>query len=216
MGKIRVLVAEDYPIFREGLCRILDDEKDIKVVAKPANSGEAVRLAGELMPDVAIIDADATGFNGIEFGKQIKKSSPKTAILVISSCDWESHILTSVRIGATGYLLKHTSITELINAVRSLYAGEVVFDKKVANHILRRLDKLRGRPKRGYEDLRNREIEVLRLAATGKHNREIASMLSIGERTVQTHLVNIFRKLGVSSRTEAAVHALKEGLLNEV
>jgi DNA-binding NarL/FixJ family response regulator len=213
MEKIRVLIADDHPAFREGLCRLLEDEKDLECVAKPSDGEEAVRLAKELQPDVAIIDVAMPKLNGIEAAKQIKAACPTIAILMVSAFSYESYMLASLRVGAAGYLLKSAPLRELINAIHSVHAGEGVFDLKVASKILRRLATERGEERKGLEELQRRELEVLKLAAKGMSNKEIAGKLVISERTVQTHLVNIFRKLEVGSRTEAVLHALKEGWL---
>jgi len=213
MEKIKVLVADDHPVFREGLCQLLEHEEDLECVAKPADGEEAVRLAKELLPDVAIIDIAMPKLNGIEAVKQIKAAHPATAILIVSAFSYESYILASLRAGAAGYLLKSTSLRELTNAIRSVHAGEAVFDFRATSKILRRLADDKGEERRNLEELYPRELEVLRLAGKGLSNKEIARELVISERTVQTHLVNIFRKLDVGSRTEAVLHALKEGWL---
>jgi DNA-binding NarL/FixJ family response regulator len=213
MEKIKVLVADKHPIFREGLCRLLEDENDLEAVGKAADGAEAVRLAKELLPDVAIIDVAMPGINGIEAATQIRATSPGTAILMMSAYGYESYMLASLRAGAAGYLLKNIPLRDLINAIRLVHAGEGVFDLKAASRILSRVAGDKGEEKRDLEGLRRRELEVLRLVAKGLGNKEIAAQLVISERTVQTHLVNIFRKLGVSSRTAAVFTALKEGWL---
>lgn len=213
MSKIGVLVIEHYPIFREGLCRLLSDQEDIEVIASTDNGEEAVNISKQLTPHVAIVDADMPHFNSVKVAKGIKEGSPKTAILMLSSQGWESSVLASVRAGVAGYLLKEVSSAELINAIRSIHAGEIVFDMKAARPILRRIGSEKKEGVKGYEELNHREVEVIRLVAQGIHNREISKTLYISERTVQTHLINIYRKLGVNTRTEAAIHALKEGFL---
>jgi len=207
------LIADNHPAFREGLCQLLEGEEDLKCIAKPEDGEEAVRLAKELAPDVAIIDVAMPKLNGIEAAKQIKVACPNTAILMVSAFGYESYVLASLRAGAAGYLLKSAPLRELTNAVHSVQAGEGVFDLKAASKILQRLSAEKGEEKRSPEELHRRELQVLKLAAKGISNKQIASKLSISERTVQTHLVNIFRKLGVGSRTEAVLHALKEGWL---
>jgi len=213
MEKIRVLIADDHPAFREGLCQLIEHEEDLECVAKPADGEEAVRLAIELLPDVAIIDIAMPKLNGIEAAGQIKAARPAIAILMVSAFGYESYILASLRAGAAGYLLKNAPLRELTNAIRSVHAGEAVFDLKAASKILRRLADDKGEKRGGLEELQPRELEVLRLAGKGMSNKEIAGELVLSERTVQTHLVNIFRKLGVGSRTEAVLHALREGWL---
>ena len=213
MEKIRVLIADDHPAFREGLCQLIEHEEDLECVAKPADGEEAVRLAIELLPDVAIIDIAMPGLNGIEAARQIKAARPAIAILMVSAFGYESYVLASLRAGAAGYLLKNTPLRELTNAIRSVHASEAVFDLKAASKILSRLADDKGEKRGGLEELQPRELEVLRLAGKGMSNKEIAGELVLSERTVQTHLVNIFRKLGVGSRTEAVLHALREGWL---
>ena len=214
MGKIRVLVADDHPIFLEGLCRLLENEKDFEVVAKVADGEESVKLSKELMPDVALIDVAMPGINGIEAAKQIKAACPDTAILILSAYDYESYILTSLKTGIAGYLMKGTAPREVINAVRSVHAGEAVYDLKTAGKVLQQLAANQDNGRINFEILHQREVDVLKLAAKGLTNKEIAGMVFISERTVQTHMINIFRKLKVGSRTEAVVYALSIGLLN--
>jgi DNA-binding NarL/FixJ family response regulator len=211
--KIKVLVADDHPVFREGLCRLLEDEKDIEVVAQAADGKEAIKLAKELLPDVAIIDVVMPGVGGIEATRQIKAACPATAILMVSAYAYEAYILASLQAGAAGYLLKNALSSQLVNAIRLVHGGEAVFNFKAISKSMRRIIGDKGELKGSLEGLHRRELEVLKLAAKGLSNKEIAAELFISERTVQTHLVNIFRKLKVGSRTEAVLHALKEGWL---
>jgi len=213
MKKISVLVADDHPTFREGLCHFLESEKDMEVVAKPTDGEETVRLAKELLPDVAIIDVAMPKLNGIEAARQIKTANPTTAILMVSAYAYESYLLASVRVGAAGYLLKNAPVSELISAVRSVRSGEAVFDLKAISKILGRLATEPGAESKGLEGLHDREVEILKIAANGLSNKHIAEKLSISERTVQTHMFHIFKKLGVGSRTEAVLRALREGWL---
>ena len=214
MGKIRILVADDHPIFQEGLCRLLRDEKDLEVVARVADGEESVKLSKELMPDVALLDVAMPKINGIEAAKQIKTACPDTAILILSAYDYEAYILASLKVGIAGYLLKDTAHRNVVNAVRSVYAGEAVYDQKTAGKVLQQLATNKDQGGIGFKILHEREVEVLKLAAQGLTNREIAERVFISERTVQTHMINIFRKLKVGSRTEAVLYALKKGWLN--
>lgn len=213
MEKIKLLVADDHPVFREGLCRLLEDEKDIEVVAKVGSGEEAVRTAIELSPHVAIIDVIMPGIGGFEAAKQIKAASPQIAILMLSAYDYGSYILASLQAGAAGYLMKGSSLGELAEAIRLAHAGVAVFDFRAANKTLGKLLTGEALFKNAAGILHSREVEILKLVAKGMSNKEIARELVISERTVRTHMVNIFRKLGVSSRTEAVLHALKEGWL---
>jgi NarL family two-component system response regulator LiaR len=213
MQRIKVVVADENPIFREGLCRLLEDQNDLEAVGTAADGEEAIRLAKQVLPDVAIIDVAMPRVNGIEAAKHIKAACPGTAILMTSAYRHESYMLSSLRAGATGYLLKNVSLPDLVNAIRLVHAGEGVFDLKVAGKMLSRAAGDKGDEKRNLKGLRHRELEVLRLVAKGLANKEIAAALVVSERTVQTHLVNIFRKLRVTSRTGAVFTALNEGWL---
>jgi len=211
MNKITVMIVDDHPPFSQGLSRLLADEADLEVVANSSDGEEAVRLTTQLHPDVAIIDVAMPKMSGIEVARQIKAICPSTAILMLSAYDYESYLLHSLQAGARGYLLKTSPLRELISAVRLVHSGQVVFTSKAANGFLNRLAIDNGKERLG--GLHNRELQVLRLVAQGKANKEIATELVISDRTVQTHLVAIFRKLGVGSRTEAVARALREGWL---
>ncbi len=209
--KIRVVVVDDHPAYREGLCRLLNEEDDIEVAGMAANASEAIALTKELQPDVVTLDIAMPGLNGIEGAKQVKTSCPKTAILIISAYDYEHYVLTAIRAGVAGYLLKDAPVRDIISAVRLVRNGESVFNFKSASNILQRLS-AKGVGTKAPEELHGRELDVLILVAKGTSNKEIGKQLVISERTVQSHLVNIFRKLGVASRTEAVIKALKLGL----
>ncbi len=170
---------------------------------------EAVKLAKELQPDVVLIDISMPNLDGISAAKQIKTESPKSAVIVLSAFDYDSYILAALQAGAAGYMLKTTPLGELVSAIRLVNKGESVLDVKATSKLVRHLRV--GDNKIAYEQLQSREAEVLNFAARGMSNKEIAKELSISERTVQTHLLNIFRKLGVNSRTQAVLYALKKG-----
>ena len=213
MAKIRLLIADDHPTFRDGLARLLEDEEDLECIAKSGDGVEAVKLAKELRPDVAIVDVSMPNLNGIEATKQIKVACPATAVIMVSAFDYQSYILSSLQAGAAGYVLKDTPLPELISAIRLVHKGGSVLDLKATDKIVRHLATGDGSNKTGLEFLQPREAEIVKLAAKGMSNKEIARELFISERTVQTHLVKVFRKLGVSSRTQAVLHALSRGWL---
>ena len=212
MDKISVLIADDHPAFREGLCRLLSDEEDLEIIAMAADGIETVTLATKMKPDVAVIDVAMPGISGIEAARQIKQDCPSTAVLIVSAYDEEAYVLASMRSGASGYVLKDVPIRELVSAIRMVHLGKGVFDLRPAGNILKQLSDKNGLIN-GVAKLHSRELEVLKLAARGMTNLDIAKKLVISDRTVQSHLTNIFRKLGVTSRTEAVVHAMKKGLL---
>ena len=212
MEKIRVMVIDDHPSFREGLTRLLQEEADIEIIATLGDGLQATESARDLKPDVAVMDISMPNLNGIEAAKQIREVSPDTAILMVSAYNYPFYVLACLRAGAVGYLLKDASLSKIISSIRMIHAGDSVFDLKVTGKILRRLASGKGEMRQDQE-LHPRELQVLDLVGKGRGNKEIGNQLSISERTVQTHLVNIFRKLQVNSRTEAIIRALKEGWL---
>jgi DNA-binding NarL/FixJ family response regulator len=215
MGKIRILLADDHALVREGTRELLEQEEDLEVVAEAEDGQEAVRLANRLHPEVVLMDIAMPKLNGIEATKQIKATHPDTAVLMLTAYDDDQYIFALLEAGAAGYLLKTVGSGELVKAVRAVHAGESVLSpsiaRKVVDHFARPTSELREEPADGA--LTEREMEVLELAAKGMTNREIAQALSLSIRTVQAHLTNVFGKLGVGSRTEAVLYALREGWL---
>jgi NarL family two-component system response regulator LiaR len=213
MSTIKILIADDHAVVRDGTRQILEQEKDMEVIAEAADGAEAVKLAGTTKPDVAIIDISMPGVDGIEATKQIKSLYPSSAVLILSAYDDDQFVFSLLEAGAAGYLLKSVRGRELIEAVRQVHAGESVLHPSIARKVLNRFVPASGKSagQRSAEVLSDREIEVLRYATRGLSNQEIADELCLSLRTVQAHLGHIFNKLQVSSRTEAVVRALKEG-----
>jgi NarL family two-component system response regulator LiaR len=213
MDKIRVLLAEDHVMVREGTREFIKREADMEVVGEAGDGEEAVKLAKELKPDVVVMDIAMPKLNGVEATKQIKALNPSIAILILTAYDYDQYIFALLEAGAAGYLLKGVRVNELIDAIRAVYAGESVLHPVVARRVVDRLVAPGGKETKPAELLSEREMEVLKLAATGVSNKDIAQQLFLSPRTVQVHLGNIFSKLGVASRTEAILHALKKGWL---
>jgi len=211
MERIKVLIVDDHPAFREGLVRAMAEQDDMEVVGQAADGEEAIRLATQLRPDVAIMDVAMPKLNGIEATKSIRQACPSTAVLIVSAYGYEPYVLGALEAGASGYMLKDARVQELVRAVRSLHAGETVLSPAAARKVFSRLSPAADRLGETSQTLHERELEALKLVAQGKSNKEIAGALSISVRTVQAHLVNIFNKLGVNSRTEAVIRAIKEG-----
>ena len=216
MDQIRILLADDHAVVREGTRQILEQEPDLKVVAEAGDGEEAVQLAGTCKPDVAIIDIAMPKLNGIAATQQIKALYPAIAVLILSAYDDDPFVVALLEAGAAGYLLKSIRGYELIDAVRAVHAGESVLHPSIARKVLNRFVPASGKAKRQElpEVLSEREAEVLKLAARGLSNRDIASELCLSLHTVEAHLLHIFNKLQVSSRTEAVVRGLKEGWIS--
>lgn len=213
MSNIRVLIADDHVLVREGLSRLLEKEPDIECIALAQDGEEAVKLAKKLVPDIVILDVSMPKMSGIQAVREIKKACPTTAVLVLSAYKYDHYVVACAKAGAQGYLLKrHLPSDAIARAVRMLHAGEVVYDREVNRILLRRLAG-KNEAKESQGGLGKREFEVLQLLIEGKSNKEIASELSISTLTVGTHVANIFKRLGVKSRTEAVAFALKQGLV---
>jgi NarL family two-component system response regulator LiaR len=212
MNKIRVIIADDHAVVRDGTRQLLEREGDIEVVGEAGDGEEAIRVATKVRPDVAVIDIAMPRLNGIEATRQIKRLLPATAVLILTAYDDDQYIFALLEAGAAGYLLKSVRGRELIDAVRAVHSGESVLHPVVARKVLERFipsaHEIRGS---GPEQLSEREMQVLKLAARGMSNKEIAGELSLSVRTVHAHLAHIFNKLQVGSRTEAILYGLKSG-----
>lgn len=210
-GPIRVILAEDHALVREGTRRILEATDHIHVVGEAADGAAAVEAVDRHDPDVAIVDIGMPGINGIEATRRIKATHPHVAVLVLTMHDDDQFIFAVLEAGAAGYLLKDVEGHQLIQGVEAVHAGESVLHPAVTHKVLARLAAgERTHDRAGDESLTDREHEVLRLAARGMANKQIGSALGLSVRTVQAHLSHVFRKLGVGSRTEAILHGLRE------
>ncbi len=207
---LRLLVAEDHALVREGTCNILNGELDMEVVGEAADGEEAVSLAETLQPDIALLDIEMPKMDGIEAAKRIRVISPRTAILAVSAYDDEAYIVGVLEAGAAGYVLKNAPSSTLLEAVRAAAAGESVLSPDIQRRVVGILAK-RDKGETTQAQLSERELEVLRLAAAGLANKEIASDLGLSPRTVQSHIRNILNKLAVASRVEAVVLAIRSG-----
>jgi len=213
MSNINVLLAEDHVITRQGIRRLLEDEKGVTVIGEASDGEEAVQMATDLKPDIIIMDIAMPKLNGIEATRQIKLISPRTAVLILSAYDDDEYVFALLKVGAAGYLLKNISGDELTRAIRAVYKGEPVLDPIVARKVMNYF-KLPGKARgleRPSEHLSNRETDILKLAAKGMTNKDIADKLHLSNRTVEGHLRTIFNKLGVGSRTEAVLFGLRKG-----
>jgi NarL family two-component system response regulator LiaR len=217
--RIRVIIAEDHAVVREGTRQLLEREPDLEVVGEAGDGAQAVDLVKRLHPDVAIMDISMPVMTGIEATKQIKAIHPNTAVLILSAYDDDQYVFALLEAGAAGYLLKDVPFAEVVRAVRLVHAGEPVLHPTIARKVLAKFaargeEGAKVQPAhRDEQALTDREQEVLQLAACGLSNAEISTRMYLSIRTVQVHLTHIFTKLGVGSRTEAVIAGLRSGLL---
>jgi two-component system, NarL family, response regulator LiaR len=214
-SKIKILIADDHAVLREGMCNLLQQEKDFEIVGQAGDGEEAVRIANELKPDVVIMDIVMPKLSGIEATRLIKQSSPTSAVLILTAYSDISYILGLLEAGACGYLLKSARGTEVVGAIRAVRSGESVLDSVVTRKLLKRVvgPANGGTQRQSGGQLTLRENEILRLAAGGMSNKEIADKLFLSLRTVKAHLTNIFNKMGCGSRTDAIIKGLKQGYI---
>lgn len=212
VDKIRVILADDHALVRQGIRQFLEEAPDIQVVAEAGSGEEAIRLAEQLQPNVAVLDIRMPGMGGVEATKQIKAQAPRVRVLILTAYDEDPYVFALLRAGADGYLLKTADAEDLVRAVRATARGETVLSPQVAEKVVRQVQ-VGGPAAAGQqvERLTAREVEILRLAAQGLTNKAIGREFGISDRTVQGHLANIYGKLGVASRTEAVTEALKRG-----
>jgi DNA-binding NarL/FixJ family response regulator len=209
---VRVLIADDHPLFREGMIGRLGRVGDITVVGEAASGDEAVQLARELDPHVILMDIKMPGLNGIEATREIRKAGPVVSVLVLTMFEDDDSVFAAMRAGAKGYLLKDSGGEEMVHAIRAVASGEAVFGSGVAERIIGFFSAPRpAAPRRAFPELTEREEEVLSLVARGKSNQEIAKQLFVSLKTVRNHVSNILLKLQVADRAQAVIRARDAG-----
>lgn len=211
---IRILLVDDHALVREGTRRLIETESDVVVVAEASSGEEAIAIARKLLPDIAVMDIAMPGMGGIEATRALKKDCPETAVLVLSAYDDEPYLLALLDAGAAGFLLKNIHGEELIKAIHAVARGESVLQPSIAEKMMRRLSANQDIAPHPVNLLSEREFAVLRLAARGLLNKEIAARMGLSIRTVHSHLANIFMKMHVGSRTEAVLLALRQGMIS--
>ncbi len=208
MDRIRLIIADDHPVVRDGLRGMLESQPDFEIVGEAPDGAAAIRLAVEFEAQVVLMDLRMPVMDGVTAIREIKALRPGVQVLVLTTYDSDADILPAVEAGATGYLLKDTTREELYRAIRAARRGEPVLAPAVARRLMGRI----RAP--AEEKLSSRELEVLQLVAEGASNSDIASRLHVSQATVKSHLIHIFGKLGVSDRTAAVTVALQRGILH--
>jgi DNA-binding NarL/FixJ family response regulator len=210
---VRVLIADDHPLFREGMRGRLDRVADLAVVGEAASGDEAVELARELAPDVILMDIKMPGLNGIEATREILQAGPQVGVLVLTMFEDDDSVFAAMRAGAKGYLLKDSGGEGVVHAIRAVASGEAVFGPGVAERIIGFFSVPRSSaPQRAFPELTEREEEVLSLVAQGKSNQEISRQLFVRLKTVRNHVSNILTKLQVADRAQAVIRARDAGM----
>ncbi|HET7058344.1 MAG TPA: response regulator transcription factor [Nitrospiraceae bacterium] len=217
MDRIKVLIVDDHRVVREGLSAILKSKDNIQVLGEAQDGQEAVEKARSLLPDVILMDVSMPKMTGVEATRIIKREFPHIGIIALTMYEEQQYIFDLVRGGATGYLLKDSDSDQIVKAIQSVYRGDSLIHPAVASKILAEFSLMtqkKGKKSSWVEhDLTEREITVLRLVADGKTNKEIANNLDLSEKTVKNHVRNIFHKLQVYDRTQAAILAIRKGLI---
>jgi len=219
---ISLLLADDHAVVRAGTRQLLERQPDMRVVGEAADGEEALRLAKELVPDVVVMDVRMPRMTGVEATRRIKQEVPQVAVLVLTAHDDDEYVFALLQAGANGYLLKTAEADELVRAIRAVAAGQSTLDPTVAGKVVAQFTSGRSLPdllsnarRDEYRGLTERELEILRLVGRGLTNKRIGRHLYISDRTVQAHLGNIFSKLDVETRTEAATYAVRRGWVSE-
>jgi DNA-binding NarL/FixJ family response regulator len=209
MGKVRVLIADDHSVVRQGLRMFLGLDPEIEIVGEAASGEEAIQLARDIRPDVVLMDLVMPGMGGVAATRMIRTEMPAVEVVALTSVVADEAVTGAIRAGAIGYLLKNTEADELRRAIKSAAAGQVYLSPEAAARLVREV-KIPGSP----EALTERETTVLRLIAKGQANKQVARQLGIREQTVKTHVSNILGKLQLQSRTQAALYAVERGLVS--
>ena len=208
----RVLIADDQTLFRSGLARLLDVEDRVAVVGEAVDGLDAVKLAASLKPDVVLMDIKMPNLDGIEATRRIVTENPKVKVLMLTTFEADNHVIQSLKAGASGYVLKDSTAGAIVSSILAVVAGERVMASAVANRVLEMLTGATT-PKEFYDGLTAREVEILKMLATGMANKQIAYKLKISEKTVRNHVSNMYEKLDIYDRAQAVLYAVRKGLV---
>jgi DNA-binding NarL/FixJ family response regulator len=211
-GPVRVLITDDQTLFRSGLARLLEEDPRVQVVGQAADGADAVKKVAALKPDVVLMDIKMPSLDGVEATRRITAEHPEIKVLVLTTFDADSYVLQALRSGASGYILKNSQPSAIVTSILAVVSGERVMASEVANRVL---DMLTGTstPKEFYDGLTAREVEILKLLASGQANKQIAYRLRISEKTVRNHVSNMYAKLQIYDRSQAVLYAVRKGLI---
>ncbi len=210
---IRILLADDHVLFRQGLRSLLEFEPDLRVIGEAQNGREAIRFAADTKPDVILMDIQMPELDGVRATQSILEIDPKANVIILTMYRQDNYVFEAVKAGARGYLLKDVDASELIDAIHRVYEGDTLLDAEMAKNVLADFHASEETlPKEKHAGLTEREAAILRLLAQGASNQEIALKLNISEKTVRNRLSEIFAKLQLNNRTQAALYAIREGL----
>jgi DNA-binding NarL/FixJ family response regulator len=213
MDKISILIADDHTLFRRGICKLLEDEEDLVVVAEAANGREALHLVRQHVPDVVLMDIQMPEMDGIEVTRILHREMPHLGIVFVTMHEDEEYIYRCLQAGGRGYILKEAHPDSMLRAIRAVAQGESLLGPSVATKVLQQFASMERGERQVVGDLTPREVEVLRQIAGGLSNKEIAARLSISEKTVKNHINNILSKLHLYDRTQATLYAIRTGLV---
>ena len=208
----RVLIADDQTLFRSGLARLLDGDDRVSVVGEAVDGADAVKLALSLKPDVVLMDIKMPNLDGIEATRRIVSENPKIKVLMLTTFEADNHVIQALKAGASGYVFKDSQAGAIVSSVLAVVAGERVMASAVANRVLEMLTGATT-PKEFYDGLTAREVEILKMLATGMANKQIAYKLGISEKTVRNHVSNMYEKLDIYDRAQAVLYAVRKGLV---
>lgn len=208
----RVLIADDQTLFRAGLARLLEEDARVQVVGQAVDGADAVKRAGVLKPDVVLMDIKMPNLDGIEATRRIVAEHPQIKVLVLTTFEADSYVLQALQAGASGYVLKNSQAEAIVTSILAVLSGERVMASAVANRVLNMLTGTTS-PKEFYDGLTAREVEILKLLATGQANKQVAYRLRISEKTVRNHVSNMYAKLQIYDRSQAVLYAVRKGLI---
>ena len=213
---IKVLIADDHKMFRQGLRMLFEMESDIKVVGEARDGLEAQELTDRLQPDIVLMDINMPGADGVEATRQVLKKHPEQAVIILTMFREDEHVYQAINAGARGYVLKDADSVDVLRAIRSVVAGGSVLDAAMTSKVFQQFKQLSQKSeKHNPEGLTDRELEILALIANGDSNRTIGEKLFLSEKTIKNYITSIFQKLQTNDRTHAAVYAIQRGLISQ-